>query len=322
MRNKYLEICKQIKQEKAHFTNLLLSLMQMFTYTGLPDAWRFPQDIERILCLCGRIGFAKKDGQYYYFPMSWTGNVSWDGRGKDYMGVVIGNNTEFTIPAEEGAWGYNNSLGYSDTELKRYADIFAQVDLSIIRNIQFARLNPILAARNDTIKAKLQELMCDIMDGKLTTVVNENLMRDFEQKAMEVHNITDVKDIDKLQYLSRFYEDLERRFFNLYGVPIQIVNKMAQTNNSEIHAHDKQAAILALDRLKCRKEMCKRLSKYFEMEITVNFSEPWQWIIEEQKEQEEIDNDNIKGMDNTANGGTENNNPAEQASDNTGDVGV
>lgn len=308
MRNKYKEICKQYNRERCHFNNLLLSLMGMFKYSGFPEEWRFPQDIEKILCLTGRIGFAKDDISKYYFPMSWVGNVTWDGRGEQYMGVVQGSSKDFTIKSSEGAWGYNNSFGYADIEIWRYSEMFAQIDLSIFRNIQFARLNPILSAKNDSVKARLNELMQDIMDGKLTTVVNDNLLRDFEQKLLEVYHITDVKDIDKLQYLSKFYEDLERRFFNLYGVPIQTTNKMAQVNTAEVHSHDKQSAIIALDRLKCRQEMCKRLSDYFETEITVDFNSPWKWILEENYNKEVKENDNVGDLDRTNDGGTADNN--------------
>lgn len=316
MRKKYEELYKQSNRERINFNNLLISIMGMFTYHGLPEEWRFPQDIERILCLVGRIGFAKDGNGKYYFPMSWSGKVAWDGRGSKYMGVVQGSNRNFEILSDEGAWGYNNCLGYADLEIKRYADLMAQVDLSAYRNVQFARLNPILGAKNDTVKAKLKDLFEDIMDGKLTTVVNDNVIRDFEQKLIEVYNITDVKDIDKLQYLSKFYEDIERRFFNLYGVPIQTTNKMAQVNTAEVHSHDKQASIIALDRLKCRQEMCERLSAYFDMPITVEFSLPWRWILEqENKEMEDNEDDgtsdNIEGLDNKPDPGNENDNDIE-----------
>lgn len=297
MRKKYLELCQNMQRKKANFNNLLLVLMSMFEYKGLPKEWRFASDIERILIYNGRIGYNIINGKKVYFPLSWCGNISFDGRGSKYTGVPLGATiTTEEIESNKGAWGYNNSLGYSDTELFRYAEMLSQIDLSMDRNVKFSRLNPILGAKNDTVKSKLEELSDNIINGdKLDIIVNDNLLRDdMENKLLEVFHLTEVKDSEKLQYLSRFYEDIERRFYTLYGIPIQMTNKLAQTNADELHAHDIQSKIIPLDRLKMRKEMCERMSTFFDTEITVDFSDPWKWINEEMEEKE---NDNNERMD-------------------------
>lgn len=297
MRKKYLELCQNMQRKKANFNNLLLVLMSMFEYKGLPTEWRFPSDIERILIYNGRIGYNIVNGKKIYFPLSWCGNISFDGRGSKYNGVPFGGSvTMEEVDSDKGAWGYNNSLGYSDTELFRYSEMLSQIDLSMDRNVKFSRLNPILGAKNDTVKSKLDELSDNIINGdKLDIIVNDNLLRDdLENKMLEVFHLTEVKDSEKLQYLSRYYEDIERRFFNMYGIPIQMTNKLAQTNADELHAHDIQSKIIPLDRLKRRKEMCDRMSNFFDIKITVDFSDAWKWIIEEM---EVKDNDNFERLD-------------------------
>lgn len=297
MKKKYKELCENITRKKSNFNDLLLVLMSMFEYKGLPKEWRFKSDIERILIYNGRIGYNIIKDKKVYFPMSWVGDISFDGRGSQYTGIPLGGSvTMENIDSDSGAWGYNNSLGYSDIELYRYSEMLSQIDLSMDRNVKFSRLNPILGAKNDTVKNKLEELNDSIMNGdKIQTIVNDNLLRDdLENKLLEIFNITDVKDSEKLQYLSRFYEDIERRFYTMYGIPIQMTNKLAQTNSDELHSHDLQSKIIPLDRLKNRKEMCERMSDFFETEITVDFSDPWKWILEES---EVIKNDIIERMD-------------------------
>ena len=64
--------------------------------------------------------------------------------------------------------------------------------------------------------------------------------------------LTDPKETDKLQYLSRFRDDLLAAFLNEYGVDVNVVNKGSQVSRDELHSMENATRAIIEQRLECR----------------------------------------------------------------------
>jgi hypothetical protein len=66
-----------------------------------------------------------------------------------------------------------------------------------------------------------------------------------------------------------------KRFYNIYGQPLQTQNKAAQSISDELHGMDSVSFIIPIQMLKCRQALADNINRIFGTEITVEFSECW-----------------------------------------------
>ena len=181
--------------------------------------------------------------------------------------VLIWNNTEFT----------------GDFIISWYAKMFKEIDVSMEANVFNSRLHPIPVARNSKIKSAIDNIFSSIK-GETKSNDTYSILSDtaFAEEIngtaskIDVLNLTDVKDVDKLQYLSKFHDDLLRRFCTLYGQPMQTTGKMAQQTVEEIQGYDSFSMIIPSNRLEERKKGIAEFNRVFGENVTVEFNDAWQ----------------------------------------------
>ena len=134
-----------------------------------------------------------------------------------------------------------------------------------------------MLAHDEKTKHALETAFENIKNGKPDTVVSENIIPELLQGNLTppVLQLSDVKNIQNLQYLSEYRDQLLKRFFLKRGHSMQTTSKHAQTNNDEIHGLDSIAWIIPENMLKHRKEGIKKVNEIFGTNITVDFSEIW-----------------------------------------------
>lgn len=181
--------------------------------------------------------------------------------------VLIWNNTEFT----------------GDFVISWYAKMFKEIDVSMEANVFNSRLHPIPIARNSKIKSAIDNIFKAIKgenknndtysilsDTAFTEEINGTSTK------IDVLNLTDVKDVDKLQYLSKFHDDLLRRFCTLYGQPMQTTGKMAQQTIEELQGYDSFSMIIPSNRLEERQKGFDEFNRVFGENVSVEFNDAWQ----------------------------------------------
>ena len=104
-----------------------------------------------------------------------------------------------------------------------------ECDISMKCQILNTRLIPVVAATNDNVKNQIEAAYKDILMGK-PCVITTNLIQDL--KTIEV---TDNTALDKMQYLTSFYESLNKRLYGEFGIEVDSKDKRAQINNEELH---------------------------------------------------------------------------------------
>ena len=125
---------------------------------------------------------------------------------------------------------------------------------------------------NSTEKALFDNAIQGNENGVPQVIVSSNLLEETENGIIE---LTSPNDTDKLQYLSKLYEDFWRRFFNLYGMTTQGSEKMAQMSEKEINNGSNSSMIIPCDRLEERKKGIEKVNEMFSTNIEVDFSECW-----------------------------------------------
>ena len=114
-------------------------------------------------------------------------------------------------------------------------------------------------------KAVVESAIRSILKGDIEAVASSLKFDDLleGQKQLEFLDLVDVKDVDKLQYLNQYMDNILKRFMRRHGFSMNITNKLAQQTNAEMHGADSFSMIYPLIQLKYRKQMIDNLNKIF-----------------------------------------------------------
>lgn len=283
---------KNLIRERSYFSYLLTAISSAFK-------WRVPESVEEkfledYLHITGMFGAQKQpDGTYYIVECpSRTGQLDQYGDGMTIEGVTRGNGYDIqgTI-GKDVAICYNNRDRIPDLDLIRYADAFTQVDKAIMANVRWTILAPVLCTSDDRVTKKLNELIDDMLEGKLKCITSEDVLAALNGNGTRGEgvysvDITHPERIRNVQYQSELYDVLMRRFFNKYGLNIQNTSKHAQATSDEVHGLDAVAWVLILDMLKERKKFCEEANRLWGDDWGVELSEVWTAEYERFKQRE------------------------------------
>lgn len=271
------EYLKTKTQNKVRFTtyaNLLFNTMlEMFDYQGLPDTIpkRF---LETILHTTGEVFISNINDKLIASHGSLAGEVDEYGLGTEALAICPRGEAS-GLRGIDIAYGINNDTASPDSLVYWIAHLLAETDKSIKTNVIYSRLLKIPKVANEKDKAMFEEIIKKVMDGEPSAFASTNAL-DLELGAgTETFELTDANKIDKLPYLTQFFEDCLKRFYNFYGQPMQNQNKRAQSISDEIHGQDSVSFIIPLQMLKCRQAMCEEINRIFGTDISVDFSPVW-----------------------------------------------
>lgn len=148
---------------------------------------------------------------------------------------------------EEIAVGYNNLLHTPEYDIVRFAKILAETDTSMYCNVMNSRISPILLADNNNQKIALDTAIQNIYSGKLSSIAFNDIIDKINTNSTNenshILHLTEPKNIEKLQYLSKFHDDLIRRLCNLHGVTMNTTGKMAQLTQAELNEYSQFSGI-------------------------------------------------------------------------------
>ena len=279
---------KQVEKIRlsTYFDLLFQIINNMFIWEGLPKS--IPQRfLEGYMHIFGSVGVAKINDELVCGVSSYCGQI--DAYGIGTSGIVT-----TPVGAKEGKINeevcicWNNDLMQKDKLLYEIIHFISEIDKSIDCNIVFSRFIPIPIANDKPQKVAYDEAIKSIIDGKLDTITSSNII--IEELGLEnkTLNLTDVTQADKIQYLSKLFDDLLKRFFIFYGHNLQTINQGSQTNNDELHGYDSISRLIPEIMLKCRQEFCEQLNSTFGLNVSVRFNESIQNNINEDNAQTDL----------------------------------
>lgn len=258
------------------FTMLWDVLLEMFEWKNLPDTMpkRF---LESILHTYGEVFVCREKGTENVIASYGTlsGEVDCYGLGTDCIATYPGN----SVNGKRGidiAYGINNDTATPDMLTYWIAHLLGEISKSEELNVRYSRLLPIPKLNDEKDKSAFNDIIKKLDEGELSAFVSKNVLaKEMGNDSPEVFNLSDVKDVDKLQYLSRYYDDVLKRFFNYYGQALQNQNKSAQSISDELHGMDSVSFIIPLQMLNCRKALCQQINDIFGLDVDVEFSPAW-----------------------------------------------
>lgn len=286
----------------THYVNIEMSmLMSMFEYKGLPKSIDINY-MEWCLVSFGVVAIVKIDKDRYYAGVpallpplddyGWGTTVEMTTRN----GTIIKKRTV----GVDCALIWNNNTHTPEFDLYRFANMFTETDIALKTVIRNCKKSPIPVARNSKLKTAIDTAMNNAIEGLSDyTVINDtSLVDEINGKSSDipVMTLTDVKDADRLQYLSKFHDDLLRRLATLYGHDMQTSGKMAQQSVEEVQGYDSYSMIYPAVRLDCRLKGVEQFNEVFDFDATVDYSLPWRYNIYKQDEGDDgIDPNNVEG---------------------------
>ena len=224
MKKEYIDIFA-LDFFKARFFEKLNNL-----YQWKSDDVTIPRNLETFLRLYGSIGYAPKLKKWV---CGYVDMVKDDDNEplNYYCWNLATNKKSYTLKVgEDVILCWNNSLHLSDLPIVNwYCDLMKECDISMKCQILNTRLIPVVAATNDNVKNQIEAAYKDILMGK-PCVITTDLIQDL--KTIEV---TDNTALDKMQYLTSFYESLNKRLYGEFGIEVDSKDKRAQINNEELH---------------------------------------------------------------------------------------
>lgn len=283
-------ILKQKKKDlktSEDFCNLLVeSLAGMFVYTCESD--KFLEDmlnhkLEVWLRAYGKIGFAKDESGLYFGRVEFTGGNLNKYGWLDQVTIFTldGQSKQFKVGSDEVVIMFNNAIGASEWNALRYADKLSEIDKSMDCGILNSRYTQMILVKNDKVKKSIDDAVKAakigepiIVDG--TDLIGLDMMKPSgESKNVELFNITDVTNSDKLQYLTHFHDDLMREFYQMYGIDCNNTAKMAQQSVDEIQGSVGRSFIIPNQNYNWRLRALNEISEKFGITIDIAWGESW-----------------------------------------------
>lgn len=279
---------------KLHYiTTLENQLCSMFVCDNMPND--MSRQVERCLIRYGECGAGLlHDGTLYADVATLGGDIDIYGYGT--QGEIITRNGKETIRGKIGTdivVGWNNSERVPTFDLYRYAGLFRELEQSWRNNVIYSRMHPVPVAKNSKMKQAIDKIIKDNKDAdKTETVINDIPFIDQVNEkgvSIDVLTLTDPDGVERLQYLSKAYDDLLRRWWNLYGMDMQSTGKMAQQTTIELEGYKAYSMIQPCDMLKCRQDWARQINERFGTKFNYHFSPAWSWCIQDKQATEEVE---------------------------------
>lgn len=187
------------------------------------------------------------------------------GEATNHKDIIVCGNTPLYRPFEE--------------ERKFYAEMKAETDISIMCQLLLSRLTKGITVENDQQKKAIEKAYKEVVMG-FPMILTTPLLQE-----LNTIDLTDNSDIERMQYLSSFYQTMEKREANDFGVDLDLIDKRAQVSNQEIKQYDDVTTLEYLIMFEMRQRFVDEMKENgFEIEIVKNpvfFDEPEKEDVEE-----------------------------------------
>lgn len=254
----------------TEYERYLFSLItNMIRYDGIEKTDIPEYYPEYVAAYLGQYGVFPSDEGITIVPGAYSGRLDRYGHGRDYIGNTLDGVTwRGTVGVDCFVVPNNPMLMPDSLIVSRYAYMLSQIDISIYYNLKYSRLGKFYRADTDQEKAALEKAIQEMTDGEPIIYVGtpKNTFGDILDETkppLMPMELTDVKDSEKIQYLSRIHDDIIGRFLAMYGIDTGNINKGSQILRGELSRMEEAAAVPVYERLRCRKQVWDEINKTF-----------------------------------------------------------
>lgn len=266
----------------AYMWQMQNQLFAMFRYRNIPFRKEF---LEWELMRTGFVAIAKIKNKIYVGSLS---GIEFDEYGLPKEGSKAEFHTRYgrlganvTI-GKNCVIGYNNPVRTPELFIPYYAELFNEIDTSIKTNVLTSRCASVPMAKDDKTKVALENIFSEIKEGNPKPIASTNILEDIldgeGKEPVTMLHLTQPEQIERVQYLSKLYDDLQRRFWNNYGHSMNSTGKMAQVSEMELEGYETYSMITPFTMLESRQELIELCNTTFGTDWCVDFSDAWQHL--------------------------------------------
>ena len=309
--NCYRELSTEEKQfiRTSGYTTIITNMISsMFDFTEFTETEKYL--LMSILLNHGLAYVEKIDDKFLIMPVKYADLPK---NGNIFPSHVIGTKTEKdkTITIDDDIENLKGNLFYcfpdrlGIDEIQRFAYQFAEIDTSLVNNIQFSRIAPLVSSPYDNIRKSYEQAVKNMMKGELINSITStpNLI-DNSQLSVQKVDISDGDYSEKIQYLSMYHTQMISRLANLFGIQYNFISKQANITNDELNSNESFCAIYPLMMMNLLVECINEMNKKQNTNITIKFSRAWahlnvidnDCVSEQENESEVLNNDNSEDI--------------------------
>ena len=299
-----------IYQKKAYYYTLLTQLESMFKYEGIDFRVEF---LETPLLKWGIVAGGKDpSNDTVYIGQATVETIDAYGLPKEGSQATLttrGGHSFQGIIGKDIIIGYNNLTRLPELMIEMYANLFHETDKSILTCLKKSRVAPMPVTGDEKLAKAFERLIDDIDEGNTKIVAYEGILDDVVEgkPPITMIELTEPKYTERLQYLSKFYDDVLRRFWTFYGHSLSSGSKMAQVNTMELEGYVTSSKIYPYILLEARREFVDKCNEAFDTNWSVDFSDAFKHLLNDVVMTEEVANDGSNsGSMGVSEGGGEN----------------
>ena len=250
-----------------------------------------PYNMELLIRKNGSIAYSKEKGKWLLG--SWNGIKDDLNRFTTYVCKTLSTTPDtFNLNREEIVVCPNNPLFASDFPIIEFDSMMKEeTDVSIYYQLINSRNIPAIVAETDKQKNAIERAYENIKAGR-PVVITTSLLEE-----LNTLDLTDKEAIAKMQYLSSFYDVLEKRNASSFGVDLPLVDKRAQVNENEMTNFDDVTSLSFLAAYESRLTFCEEMKERFGINIEC-VRNP---VYKDEASEEEIESEEAQEEDQEAN---------------------
>ena len=142
-----------------------------------------------------------------------------------------------------------------------YAGFSEDIDISMYFQLINSRNIPALTADSDQKANQIKKAFEQIKAG-VPVVITTDIF-----SGTETIDLTDKSLIEKMQYITSFNADVEKRFANARGIDVNTLDKRAQVTSDELNQFKDVTTNNFLAMLEARQEFCEKMKDIFGINI-------------------------------------------------------
>lgn len=265
-------------RQDMYYAYLLSADLEMFRYNNLPEEIS-PRFLEIFLNVFGSALFSRHGSGYILCPLpSRTGHLDQYGDGKDFEGITADGITKTGTVGKDGVIIYNNRIRTPEIDNQIDSGMFSTIDTSSDINVHLARVAPCFFGQTSVQNTQLEEMLKQVAEGQMFSVTSKGTFDGLKMgtEAIQMFEPTSPERAQYIQYLSEYWDQIQRRHFARRGLAAKTSTKHAQVTNDEVHGLDCVSWFYPLQKLNVRREAIDQINKLYDLDITVSFSDIWQ----------------------------------------------
>lgn len=295
--NNYRELSAETKQyirTDGYNTIITNMISSMFDFTNFTITEKYM--LFDILLNHGLAYVEKRENKYLILPAQYAGLPD-DGDifPEHIIATGVYNNTTITIDDDIKNLSGDVFYCFPDRlaiyEIPRFAYQFAEIDTSLVNNIQFSRIAPLVSSPYDNIRKSYAKAVENMMRGELINSISAttNVLNN-ESVSVEKIDISDGDYSEKIQYLSMYHTQMISRLANLFGIQYNFISKQANITNDELNSNEAFCGIYPRMMKDLLNECVENFNKKCNDNISFKFSKCWSHL-------NKIDNDSVTEQD-------------------------